>query len=88
MPTEHPRTQITIDPELDEALERLGGRRRGSRARLIRDLALAGARAELEAEDRRVAGRAYLRAIAEGDAEFDFEALAEVVASRDVPVDR
>ncbi len=73
---------MTIDPELGEALERFGGERGGSRARLIRDLALAGARAELDAGARRVEGRAYLREIATGAVDYDFEALAEIHATR------
>lgn len=82
MPTSHPRTQVTIDPELGEVLERLARVRRGSRSRLIRDLALAGARAEIDAEARRSEGRAYLRGIATGDVDYDFEALAEIHAAR------
>ncbi len=73
---------MTIDPELGEALARLGGERGGSQARLIRDLALAGARAELDTEARRWEGRAYLRGIATGDVDYDFEALAEIHAAR------
>ncbi|MGI9082199.1 MAG: hypothetical protein ACR2FZ_07970 [Thermoleophilaceae bacterium] len=82
MPTDHPRTQVTIDPELASALERLGWTRQGSRARVLRDLALEGARARLAAAEREAAGREYLRGIATGEVHYDFEALAEIHASR------
>ena len=82
MPTSHPRTQVTIDPELAAALEEVGWSDQPSRARALRDLALEGARARLATAERAGEGRAYLRAIATGQVDYDFDALAEVHAAR------
>ena len=71
---------MTIDPELAAALERLDPK--GSRAGLLRDLALEGARARLAAARQQDADRAYLRAIATGDVDYDFDALARIHAAR------
>jgi len=88
VPTDHPRTQVTIDPELAAALDQLGWATERSRAGVLRDLALEGARARLEAAEREGAGRAYLRAIATGEVDYDFEALAEIHAGRGAHLER
>ncbi len=78
---------MTIDPELAAALEQLGWTRQRSRARALRDLALEGARARLEAVEREAAGRAYLRGIATGEVDYDFETLAEIHSLRGAHLD-
>lgn len=88
MPTGHPRTQVTIDPELASALERIGWTRQSSRARVLRDLALEGAQARLAAAEREAAGRAYLRGIATGEVDYDFDALAQIHALRGAHLDQ
>ncbi|MBA3509553.1 MAG: hypothetical protein WKF40_05490 [Thermoleophilaceae bacterium] len=73
---------MTIDPELAGALDQLGWANERSRAGTLRDLALEGARARLAAAERKDAGRTYLRAIATGEVDYDFDALAEINAAR------
>jgi hypothetical protein len=80
MPTKRPRISLTIDEELEEALARveaLGGRD-APRSRLIRELALRGAEAVIEADPDR---REKLRRLAELSVQpdfFDREALKRV----------
>jgi hypothetical protein len=83
MATKHPRVQVTVDPELAEAMAAVEPHPK-SRSRLIRDLALRGA--EVAAEER----RKYLEAIdvldkiATGEIDYDFEALEEVLEEREM----
>lgn len=83
MATNHPRIQVTVDPELAAALAAVD-RAPTSRSRLVRDLALRGARA-VEA-DRRAEQSAVevLLAIADGDERYDldFSVAAELHAQR------
>jgi hypothetical protein len=69
----NPRVQVTVDPELGEALEALEPRPR-SRSQLIRDLALRGARAASEERERRREAIEFLCGVADGEIEYDFEA--------------
>lgn len=75
------RVQVTVDPELEEAITELGGG--VSRSRAIRDLALRGA-AELRAEQaRRADALATLDRIASGEDEgFDFAVSAALHGDR------
>lgn len=72
MPTSKPRVQVTIDEELAAALDEIDPRPR-SQSRLLRDLALRGAEAEAEAREI-PRGIEYLRGIATGDVDYDFDA--------------
>lgn len=75
MPTAHPRIAVTRDPELDAALSRAGALLGPElpAARLVRDLALRGARA-LEDDD--------------GESRRRRRAFAERIASDEPPWDR
>jgi hypothetical protein len=75
------RVQVTVDPELEEALAELGGG--VSRSRAIRDLALRGA-AEVRAEqERRADAVATLDRIATGEDDgFDFAVSAALHGER------
>jgi len=75
------RVQVTVDPELEEAIAQVGGG--VSRSRAIRDLALRGA-ADLRAEQaRRAEALATLDRIASGEDEgFDFAVSAALHGER------
>jgi hypothetical protein len=79
--TVNPRVQVTVDPELGEALEALDPQP-ASKSRLIRDLALRGAEAAAEERARRDEATEVLCKIAEGEIPYDFEALGEVIRER------
>lgn len=83
MATTNPRVQVTVDDELAAALAEVPAAKHGSRSRLVRDLALRGARAEREDREREQEGIEYLRKIATGEVDFDFDALREVHAERE-----
>lgn len=63
---------MTIDEELAAALDEIDPRPR-SRSRLLRDLALRGAQAEVQGRDHGQ-GLEYLRGIATGEVGYDFAA--------------
>jgi hypothetical protein len=86
MPTRHPRVQVTIDPELEEALEAFGARA-GGRSRLIRDLALRGAAAERVERERALVAREFLLRVVRGETDYDPAVAAEVHAERERQAD-
>lgn len=81
MATTNPRIQVTVDDELADALTRIDPSP-PSRSRLVRDLALRGA--EVIQAERAEADDAVtvLLEIADGKRDYDFEAVAELVARR------
>lgn len=72
MPTDKPRVQVTVDPELAAALDAVDPQP-ASRSGLIRDLALRGARVEHEERERRWAID-FLQRVAMGEIDYDFAA--------------
>jgi hypothetical protein len=81
MPTTHPRIAITRDPELDAALDRAAALvgRGVPIARLVRELALRGARSlEREDAERRRRRRAFAKRIASERPPWDREVLDSV----------
>jgi len=80
--TSHPRVQVTVDPELAEALAAQLDHA-SSRSRLIRDLALRGAEAQRHDREREAEALEYLAGIANGEIDFDFDALREIHAERE-----
>jgi hypothetical protein len=81
MATANPRVQVTVDPELGEALSSIDPRP-ASKSRLIRDLALRGAAVEEEQRARREEAIEFLCKVADGEIPYDFEALGEIVRER------
>jgi hypothetical protein len=77
----NPRVQVTVDPELRAALATIEPHPT-SKSRLIRDLALRGARAAEEERTRRDEAKETLRKIADGELPYDFDALGEILAER------
>jgi hypothetical protein len=86
MPSSRPRVQVTVDPELAAALAEVDSRP-PSRSRLIRDLALRGARLERDERDQRREALEYLGRIARGEADYDFTAARVAHAEREASVE-
>ena len=86
MATVNPRVQVTVDPELGEALAAVEPHP-ASKSRLIRDLALRGARAAEEERGRGEAAIEFFCKVADGEIEYDFEAAREVHAEREAEVE-
>ncbi len=82
MATSNPRVQVTVDPELATALAAVTPRP-ASKSRLIRDLALRGARAAEQEHSQQAEAQAYLLRIAEGEVEHDLDAVRASRESRD-----
>lgn len=74
--------QVTVDPELEEAMAAVDAHPK-SRSRLIRDLALRGAEATMEERQRREEAKEFFRKVADGEIDYDFDALEEVLRERD-----
>ena len=81
MATSNPRVQVTVDPELGEALAAVEPHPK-SKSRLIRDLALRGARAAEEERRKRGEAIEFLCKVADGEIDYDFDALGEVLEER------
>lgn len=71
-----------MDPELAAALDATESRPR-SRARLIRDLALRGARAEADERRRARLATGHLLAVARGETDYDPKTALEAHAERE-----
>lgn len=82
MPTRSARVQVTVDRELEVALEGVDARRR-SRSRLLRDLALRGAAAERAERAEREDARDHLMRIVRGETDYDPASAAQVHAQRE-----
>ena len=81
MATANPRVQVTVDPELGEALAAVEPHP-ASKSRLIRDLALRGAQAAAEDRRRHAEAIETLVKIADGEIPYDFDALGEIIRER------
>lgn len=76
-----PRIQVTLDDDLAAAVAELGGAKPRSRA--VHDLALRGAEAIREEQDRRQEALQFLRRLDAGeDDRFDFSVSAQLHAER------
>ena len=82
MPSSLPRVQVTVDPELAEAMAAVDPSP-ASRSRLIRDLAIRGAAATRDERESRQAATEYLLRIARGETDYDFERAREIHAERE-----
>jgi hypothetical protein len=85
MATVHPRVQVTVDPELGAALAAVEPRP-ASKSRLIRDLALRGARVAEEERGRREEAKEFLRKVTSGEIELDLDAAREAHEEREAEV--
>jgi metal-responsive CopG/Arc/MetJ family transcriptional regulator len=75
------RIQVTVDDELADALTRVDPAP-SSRSRLVRDLALRGARAVEDERARADEALTVLLEIADGTRDYDLGAAADVVSRR------
>jgi hypothetical protein len=81
MASKSPREQVTVDAALAAALAEVDPSPK-SKSRLIRDLALRGAEVAAEDRVRRQEAKVTLRKIADGEIDYDFEALGEILRER------
>lgn len=82
MTTKNPRIQMTVDPELGEAMAAVEPHPK-SKSQLVRDLALRGAEAVLEERKSREQAKEFFRKVASGEIDYDFDALTEVLEERE-----
>jgi hypothetical protein len=82
MASKHPRVQVTVDPELSEAMAAVDAHPK-SKSKLIRDLALRGAEVTAEEQQRREEAKEFFRKVARGEIDYDFDALGEVLDERE-----
>ncbi len=81
MATKYSRVQVTVDPKLAEAMAAVDAQP-SSKSRLIRDLALRGAEVVAEERQRREEAKEFFRKVADGEIDYDFDALEEVLKER------
>jgi hypothetical protein len=81
MPTAKARVQVTIDDELEQAMLSIDASP-ASRSKLVRDMALRGARAVQEERARASETLTVLLEIADGTRDHDFAAPAALHADR------
>lgn len=81
MATAHPRIQVTVDDELEQALTRVDPAP-ASKSRLVRDLALRGAQAIEQERASASDALTVLLEIADGTRDYDLAASGELSASR------
>lgn len=86
MATKHPRVQVTVDPELRDAMAAVDAHPK-SRSRLIRDLALRGAEATQEDRVRREEAKEFFRKVASGEIDFDLTGAQEAWEEREAEVE-
>lgn len=82
MASKHPRVQVTVDPELGEAMDAVDASPK-SKSRLIRDLALRGSEATVEDRQKRAEAREFFLKVARGEIEMDLEAAQEAWEERE-----
>jgi hypothetical protein len=80
--TANPRVQVTVDPELGAALAAVPSPP-ASKSRLIRDLALLGAEVAAEKREREDEAIEFLCRVADGEVDYDFDALGRTLAERE-----
>jgi len=85
MASANPRVQVTVDPELGDALAAVAPRP-ASKSRLIRDLALRGARVAAEERQQHAEAIEFLCKVADGEIEYDFAAAREIHEEREAEV--
>lgn len=82
MAAKNPRVQVTVDPELSEAMAAVDPHPQ-SKSRLIRDLALRGAEAAAEEQRRHDEAIEVLLKVASGEIELDLDTAREAHEERE-----
>jgi hypothetical protein len=81
VPTSHPRVQVTVDPELAEAIENAEAHLHArGRAGVLRELALRGAKEVSHQANQQADARREAFAVLNA---YDFSELSEIVAERE-----
>ena len=86
MATKHSRVQVTVDPELAEAMAAVDAHP-GSKSRLIRDLALRGAEVMAEERQRRKGATDFFLKVASGEIDLDMTGAREAHEEREAEVE-
>ena len=86
MATKHPRVQVTVDPELAEAMASVDAHPE-SKSRLIRDLAVRGAEAAGEDRRRHEGAKEFFRKVATGEIDLDMTGAREAHEEREAEVE-
>jgi hypothetical protein len=86
MATKHPRVQVTVDPELGEAMAAVEPHPK-SKSRLVRDLALRGAEVALEERKGREQAKEFFRKVASGEIDLDLTGAREAHEEREAEVE-
>lgn len=86
MATKHPRVQVTVDPELAEAMAAVDAHPK-SRSRLIRDLVLRGAEATQEDRVKREEAKEFFRKVARGEIDLDLTGAREAWEEREAEIE-
>ena len=86
MATKHPRVQVTVDPELAEAMAAVDAHPK-SRSRLIRDLALRGAEVVADEHQRHDEAKEFLPQSREWGIDLDMTGAREAHEEREAEVE-
>jgi hypothetical protein len=86
MATKHPRVQVTVDPELAEAMAAVDAHPK-SKSRLIRDLALRGAEVADEDRRRHEEAKEFFRKLVRGEIDLDMTGAQEAWEEREAEVE-
>jgi hypothetical protein len=86
MATKHPRVQVTVDPELAEAMASVDAHP-GSKSRLIRDLAVRGAEAVADEHERHEQAKDFFLKVASGEIDLDMTGAREAHEEREAEVE-
>jgi hypothetical protein len=86
MTTKNPRIQVTVDPQLGEAMAAVEPHPK-SKSQLVRDLALRGAEAALEERQGREQAKEFFRKVASGEIDLDLSGAREAHEEREAEVE-
>lgn len=86
MATKFPRVQVTVDPELAEAMAAVDPHPR-SKSRLIRDLALRGAEVAKDDQRRHEEAKEFFLKVASGEIDLDMTGAQEAHEEREAEVE-
>ena len=86
MAAKHPRVQVTVDPQLSEAMAAIEPRPQ-SKSQLIRKLALRGAEVALEERQGREQAKEFFREVASGEIDLDLTGAREAHEEREAEVE-
>jgi hypothetical protein len=86
MATKHPRVQVTVDPELAEAMAAVDAHP-SSKSKLIRDLAVRGAEVVADEHQRHEEAKEFFLKVASGEIDLDMTGAQEAHEEREAEVE-